>query len=154
MIYFVKQVIIYSRSCWPTYRYRLRHRNKRHSKGPRRTTFILLGVLQANKNDCQQVKNISFWICQTLKSREQSTMLTLWKSLVILHLDYWWSPSKRLLISKQLEEAQIFKPLQSGEEKRATPNAFYVVTWMWQTVWWFSPVLTSLFILIMKCSNS
>lgn len=55
-----------------------------------------------------KVKNISSWVYRTFKTREQSTMLTLWKSLVIPHLDYCsqlWSPSKRLLM-QDLEKLQ------------------------------------------------
>ena len=35
-----------------------------------------------------KVKNISFWLYRTFKMRKQSTMLKLWKSLVIPYLDY------------------------------------------------------------------
>ena len=55
-----------------------------------------------------RVKGISSWIYQTFKTRDQSIMLTLWKSLVIPHLDYCsqlWSPSKRFLM-KDLEGLQ------------------------------------------------
>jgi len=52
---------------------------------------------------CQKVKGISAWICRTFKSRDAKLMLTLWKSLVIPHLDYCsqlWSPSTRHLMVK------------------------------------------------------
>ena len=56
----------------------------------------------------QKVKNISAWIYRTFKSRDQNLMLTLWKSLVIPHLDYCsqlWSPTKRCLM-QELESLQ------------------------------------------------
>ena len=48
-----------------------------------------------------RVKGINAWIYRTFKSRDRTVMLTLWKSLVLPHLDYCsqlWSPSKRALM--------------------------------------------------------
>ena len=48
------------------------------------------------------------WIMRTFNSREKDVMLTLWKSLVIPHLDYCsqlWSPNEAKLI-QQIEEVQ------------------------------------------------
>jgi hypothetical protein len=47
--------------------------------------------------------NLSSWIFRTFKSREKLVMLTLWKSLVIPHLDYCsqlWSPTRKCEIQK------------------------------------------------------
>ena len=60
------------------------------------------------QNQIEKVKNINAWIYRTFKTRDRCVMLTLWKSLVIPHLDYCsqlWSPSKRYLI-QQLESLQ------------------------------------------------
>ena len=46
---------------------------------------------------CSAMKSKIAWILRTFKSREQMPMLTLWKTLVVCHLDYCsqlWSPSK------------------------------------------------------------
>lgn len=60
------------------------------------------------QNQIQRVKSISAWIYRTFQSRDIDLMLTLWKSLVIPHLDYCsqlWSPSKRSL-QQDLEALQ------------------------------------------------
>ena len=75
-----------------------------------------LGVLM--QQDCkfdhhiartiEKAKNISGWILRTFESRESHLMLTLWKSLVIPHVDYCsqlWSPIKKCLI-QDLEMVQ------------------------------------------------
>ena len=64
------------------------------------------------KNDCSFVelinkivvktKELSSWILRTFKSRDRHLMLTLWKTLVILHFDYCsplWSPYKKMFDS-------------------------------------------------------
>lgn len=46
---------------------------------------------------CTTAKNLSSWILRTFKTRQKTPMLTLWKSLVLPHLDYccqMWSPDK------------------------------------------------------------
>ena len=50
-----------------------------------------------------KVNELSGWILRTFQSREKDVLLTLWKSLVIPHLDYCsplWSPVKTSLIQK------------------------------------------------------
>ena len=45
-----------------------------------------------------KVNNLISWILRTFETRDEKIMLTLWKSLVIPHLDYCsqlWSPIKR-----------------------------------------------------------
>ena len=59
-------------------------------------------------NQIEKVKSIIAWIHRTFKTRDCQVMLTLWKSLVLPHIDYCsqlWSPSKRYLI-QQLESLQ------------------------------------------------
>ena len=50
-----------------------------------------------------KVNELSGWILRTFQSREKDVLLTLWKSLVIPHLDYFsplWSTSKNQSHSK------------------------------------------------------
>ena len=50
---------------------------------------------------CISIKSKIAWVLRTFKSRDPHTMLTLWKSQVLCHLDYCsqlWSPSKTGLI--------------------------------------------------------
>ena len=46
---------------------------------------------------CEVVKSKIAWVLRTFKSRQPTPMLTIWKTLIICHLDYCsqlWSPSK------------------------------------------------------------
>ena len=46
---------------------------------------------------CISIKSKIAWVLRTFKSRERTTMLTLWKTLIMCHLDYCsqlWSPSR------------------------------------------------------------
>lgn len=46
---------------------------------------------------CEAVKSKIAWVLRTFKSRQPTPMLTLWKTLILCHLDYCsqlWSPSK------------------------------------------------------------
>ena len=55
-----------------------------------------------------KVKNLTSWILRSFSNRSAEVMLTLWKSLVLLHTEYaaqLWSPIKKGLI-QQLEELQ------------------------------------------------
>ena len=45
---------------------------------------------------CEVVKSKIAWVLRTFQSRHRTPMLTLWKSLILCHLDYCsqlWSPS-------------------------------------------------------------
>ena len=51
----------------------------------------------------ERIKSINSWIYRTFSTRDVLTMLTLWKSLVLPHIDYCsqlWSPTKRYQIQK------------------------------------------------------
>ena len=55
------------------------------------------------KVSISKVNSISAWITRVFTSRDPSVMLTLWKSLVLPHLDYCsqlWAPAKRGDIQK------------------------------------------------------
>ena len=46
---------------------------------------------------CEAVKSKIAWVLRTFKSRQRTPMLTIWKTLIMCHLDYCsqlWSPSK------------------------------------------------------------
>ncbi|XP_057297606.1 uncharacterized protein LOC130628641 [Hydractinia symbiolongicarpus] len=82
----------------------------------KKTTVKDLGVIMSN--DCKFNKHISNliskanritgWILRTFESREKNLMLTLWKSLVIPHLDYCsqlWSP----LMKGQIQDIEMVR---------------------------------------------
>ena len=59
-------------------------------------------------NTVEKARILIGWIMRTFNSREQDVMLTLWKSLVIPHIDYCsqlWSPNEVNLI-QQIEDLQ------------------------------------------------
>ena len=56
-----------------------------------------LGVILSDNGTCVSIKLKISWVLRTFKSREVTPMLTLWKTLILCHLDYCsqlWSPSK------------------------------------------------------------
>ena len=80
--------------------------DNKHSKIETKTSVKDLGVIMTHDGKFDEhinavvdkVNSLVSWILRTFESREKNTMLTLWKSLVIPHLDYCsqlWSPLKR-----------------------------------------------------------
>ena len=80
--------------------------NNEHSKIETKNSVKDLGVIMTNDGKfddhinvvVSKVNNLVSWILRTFEARDEKTMLTLWKSLVIPHLDYCsqlWSPTKR-----------------------------------------------------------
>lgn len=62
----------------------------------------------------QSVNKLCSWILRTFQTRNRPTMLTLWKSLVIPHLDYCsqiWSPSRQgdIQILEMIQKSFIYK---------------------------------------------
>ena len=64
-----------------------------------------LGIVMSNDatfnkhiyDKCTNIKSKIAWVLRTFKSRDPQTMLTLWKSQILCHLDYCsqlWSPYK------------------------------------------------------------
>ena len=79
--------------------------NNEHSKIETKNSVKDLGVIMTNDGKfddhinvvVSKVNNLVSWILRTFEARDEKTMLTLWKSLVIPHLDYCsqlWSPTK------------------------------------------------------------
>ncbi|XP_057314582.1 uncharacterized protein LOC130655799 [Hydractinia symbiolongicarpus] len=101
-----------------------------------------LGVIMSN--DCKFNKHISNliskanritgWILRTFESREKNVMLTLWKSLVILHLDYcsqFWSP----LMKGQIQDIEMvqrnFTRKILGTQRRREQ---YAIIYIWKVI--------------------
>ena len=60
-------------------------------------------------NTVEKAQILVGWIMRTFNSRKQEVMITLWKSLVLPHLDYCpqlWSPNETKQIQQLIEDVQ------------------------------------------------
>ena len=102
-----------------------------------------LGVLM--QQDCkfdhhiartiEKAKNISGWILRTFESRESHLMLTLWKSLVIPHVDYCsqlWLPIRKIYRASNNNYWDLLKRFKLYSLKRRRER--YAIIYVWKII--------------------